>query len=101
MTQKAAKVILVLKKTKKTISTIHEKRKSTNLAIMVEYTRISLGKYILVIRLLLPTSEFEAEVKLLTKKFQGSRPTVKKIIKGTPCDGTFKTTEKTKFITIS
>ena len=44
ITQRAVREILVLKKIKNIINTIHEKRKSTNFAIMVEYTRISLGK---------------------------------------------------------
>jgi len=69
--------------------------------MMVAYTSISRGKYILVIRLLFPTSALVELVKLNTNRFQGRRATDKKMIKGTPSESTFNTTEKTKFMVIS
>ncbi len=69
--------------------------------MIVEYTRISLGKYILVMSELLDTRALTDEDRLAAKRFQGKRATAKKIMKGTPWDGIFKTTENTKLRTIN
>jgi hypothetical protein len=46
---------------------------------MVEITKIVLGKYILVIKLLEPTNELAAEETEFEKRFQGRRATKRKI----------------------
>src|SRR3989338_6595957 len=80
--------------------TIHEYRKSTILAMIFAYTRISLGKYIFVIKLLLLTRTPADELRLETKRFQGSKATERKIIYGTPKEGILRIVEKTKLTTI-
>ena len=74
---------------------MHEYPKSTIFAIIVEYTSISRGKYIFVMRLLLPTSTADAAEILWVKKFQGRSATDRKIMKGTPREGTLSIVSNT------
>ena len=52
-------------------------------------------------RLLFDTNAFDEEVRLEVKKFQGKSAADKKMIKGTPSEGTCNTLSNTKLMTRS